>query len=98
MVHLVEPLFARYPFIKLDGVTTNWYPIRSTMGVHALVLFRSSVNPVSVPDHLIKGIKIVQEQNFTDESQLSVYVKSIKLWLFAVDFLWGFRDFFRSYR
>jgi transcriptional antiterminator RfaH len=35
----VEPLFARYLFIQLDTVTSNWSPIRSTRGVSNLVAF-----------------------------------------------------------
>ena len=35
----IEPLFPRYLFIRLDAHTDNWAPIRSTMGVTALVRF-----------------------------------------------------------
>jgi transcriptional antiterminator RfaH len=34
-----EPLFSRYLFIRLDTVTVNWNPIRSTRGVSNLVAF-----------------------------------------------------------
>jgi transcriptional antiterminator RfaH len=34
-----EPLFSRYLFIRLDSVTTDWSPIRSTRGVSNLVAF-----------------------------------------------------------
>ena len=67
LTHVVEPLFARYMFIELDDVTSNWYPIRSTRGVHALVRFGANANPVSVPDHLIKELEALQEQNTSDE-------------------------------
>jgi transcriptional antiterminator RfaH len=36
---IIEPLFTRYLFIRLDGVTCNWAPIRSTRGVSKLVAF-----------------------------------------------------------
>lgn len=35
----VEALFARYLFIQLDTVTSNWNPIRSTRGVSNMVAF-----------------------------------------------------------
>jgi transcriptional antiterminator RfaH len=36
---VVEPMFSRYLFIQLDKVSSNWSPIRSTMGVSQLVRF-----------------------------------------------------------
>jgi transcriptional antiterminator RfaH len=35
----IEPMFARYLFIRLDTVSSNWAPIRSTRGVSRLVAF-----------------------------------------------------------
>jgi transcriptional antiterminator RfaH len=66
LVHLIEPLFARYLFIQLDDITSNWYPIRSTRGVHALVRFGTNSDPVSVPDQLIAQLKLLQEQSDLD--------------------------------
>lgn len=63
LVHLTEPLFARYLFIELDDITSNWYPIRSTRGVHALVRFGLNSDPVAVPEHLIGALKVLQAQS-----------------------------------
>jgi len=70
LAYFVEPLFARYLFIELDNVTSNWYPIRSTRGVHALVRIGSNTNQVSVPDYLIKELKILQEQSTSYEKPI----------------------------
>lgn len=66
LAHRIEPLFARYLFIELDDVTSNWYPIRSTRGVHALVRFGVNADPVSVPDHLIAELKTLEQKNAAD--------------------------------
>jgi len=52
-----EPLFARYIFIKLDQISSNWFPIRSTRGVHAIVRFGMHSEPVHVPTDLIVALK-----------------------------------------
>jgi transcriptional antiterminator RfaH len=49
---IVQPLFPRYLFIYLDTRTDNWGPIRSTIGVAALVRFGQE--PARVPDELIE--------------------------------------------
>ncbi len=33
LAKVVEPMFSRYLFIRLDTEQTNWSPIRSTLGV-----------------------------------------------------------------
>ena len=45
LAQVVEPMFSRYLFIRLDTVQTNWSPIRSTLGVSKLVAFGNT--PVS---------------------------------------------------
>src|SRR3984957_14717414 len=50
-----EPLFQRYLFIRLDCVNDNWYPIRSTRGVHQIVRFNAA--PLPVRDEIIEGIR-----------------------------------------
>jgi len=50
-----EPLFPRYLFIRLDQVTDNWAPIRSTIGVSTLVRF--GMEPAPVSDSLIAAIR-----------------------------------------
>ena len=66
LVNLTEPLFARYLFIELDDVLSNWYPIRSTRGAHALVRFGLNTDPVSVPDDLIHALQALQERGSAD--------------------------------
>jgi len=52
---VAEPMFNRYLFIQLDAVSSNWAPIRSTLGVSRLVTFGSV--PASVPDELIEALR-----------------------------------------
>ena len=52
-----EPLFARYLFLQLDQVHSNWFPIRSTRGVHQILRFGINTDPVKVPDELLMMIK-----------------------------------------
>ncbi len=49
------PLFPRYLFIHLNEGIDDWAPIRSTLGVQALVRFGQI--PARVPDALIESIK-----------------------------------------
>ncbi len=51
-----EPLFPGYLFIRLDAVNANWYPIRSTRGVHQIVRFQEY--PVPVHDEIIDSIRV----------------------------------------
>ena len=44
---VIEPMFSRYLFIQLDQVTTNWGPIRSTLGVSKLVTFGKQAASIS---------------------------------------------------
>jgi len=44
---VIEPMFSRYLFIQLDQVTTNWGPIRSTLGVSKLVTFGNQAASIS---------------------------------------------------
>ena len=55
IVQVTEPMFSRYLFIQLDAVSSNWAPIRSTLGVSRLVTFGAV--PVSVPDELIEALR-----------------------------------------
>jgi transcriptional antiterminator RfaH len=50
-----EPLFPGYLFIKLDDVSDNWHPIRSTRGVIQIVRF--SEHPVPVQDEIVETIR-----------------------------------------
>ena len=52
-----QALFKRYLFIELDEVETNWMPIRSTRGVHQLLVWPISKKPILVKDELIDALK-----------------------------------------
>lgn len=52
---VIESLFPRYLFIQLDTQTDNWAPIRSTLGVSALVRF--GPNPAPVPEAFIAFLR-----------------------------------------
>jgi transcriptional antiterminator RfaH len=52
---VVEPMFSRYLFIQLDKVTSNWSPIRSTMGVSKLVTFGNL--PAAVPPEIVDALR-----------------------------------------
>ncbi|GAA3899662.1 transcription/translation regulatory transformer protein RfaH [Halomonas cibimaris] len=49
-----EPLFPFYLFIRLDKISSNWAPIRSTRGVLRIVTF--GYVPAAVPDTLIEQL------------------------------------------
>ncbi len=55
LVDVVEPMFPRYLFIRLDRVRDNWAPIRSTVGVTSVVRFGGE--PALVPDELIDWLR-----------------------------------------
>ena len=52
-----DPLFHRYLFIQLDQVQSNWFPIRSTKGVHQIVRFGMYAEPVIVPEPLVEDLR-----------------------------------------
>ncbi len=54
-VRKIGPLFPRYIFIYLSDEIDNWGPIRSTLGVAALVRF--GMEPAKVPDILVQNLK-----------------------------------------
>jgi transcriptional antiterminator RfaH len=54
---VTEPLFARYLFIRLSDVTSNWFSIRSTRGVTQLLRFGQCANPVVMPDGIVECLK-----------------------------------------
>jgi transcriptional antiterminator RfaH len=57
ITRVVEPMFSRYLFIQLDQVTTNWGPIRSTLGVSKLVTFGNQA--ASISDEFIQTLQSV---------------------------------------
>ncbi len=52
---VIEPLFSRYLFIRLNKETDNWAPIRSTKGVSSIVRFGGQAARVS--EELITELK-----------------------------------------
>lgn len=52
---LIEPLFSRYLFIRLNKTTDNWGPIRSTKGVSSIVRFGGQ--PARVLESLIQELR-----------------------------------------
>lgn len=56
-----EPLFPRYLFVHLDesGSGRGWSSIRSTRGVHRLVVFGNE--PAVVDDRLVEALKAQDE-------------------------------------
>ncbi|NDC61023.1 MAG: transcription/translation regulatory transformer protein RfaH [Betaproteobacteria bacterium] len=55
LTEVVEPMFSRYLFIRLDTEHSNWSPIRSTMGVSRLVSFGN--RPAPIADELIQALR-----------------------------------------
>jgi transcriptional antiterminator RfaH len=51
----VEPLFPRYLFIQLEPGVDNWAPLRSTLGVSAVVRF--GTDAAIVPDALVAALQ-----------------------------------------
>ncbi len=60
LVQVIEPMFSRYLFIRLETEQTNWSPIRSTLGVSKLVSFGN--RPAVVADELIEALQQLPEQ------------------------------------
>lgn len=59
-VRKIGPLFPRYLFIHLSDQIDNWGPIRSTLGVAALVRF--GMEPAKVPERLIRNLKAEESE------------------------------------
>lgn len=57
---ILEPLFPRYLFVKLNIKTDNISPIRSTLGVIGLVRFGSRV--ASMPESVVEAIRYKEQE------------------------------------
>lgn len=57
-----QALFKRYLFIALDDVNSNWMPIRSTRGIHQLLVWPISKTPIVVKDELIQVLRQQDKQ------------------------------------
>jgi transcriptional antiterminator RfaH len=60
LTEVVEPMFSRYLFIRLDTEHSNWSPIRSTIGVNRLVSFGN--RPAPIADTLIQALRQLPER------------------------------------
>ena len=60
LAEVVEPMFSRYLFIRLDTEHSNWAPIRSTLGVSRLVSFGN--RPAPMADELIQALRGLPER------------------------------------
>ncbi len=60
ITQVVEPMFSRYLFIRLNTVTDNWGPIRSTLGVTGIVRF--GAQPTAIPENLIQSIRAKDDE------------------------------------
>lgn len=55
LADVVEPMFPRYLFVRLNTTTDNWRPLHSTRGVSSLVRF--GMKPACVPDDLVELLR-----------------------------------------
>lgn len=55
LADVVEPMFPRYLFVRLNTTTDNWRPLHSTLGVSALVRF--GTEPARVPGDLVELLR-----------------------------------------
>ena len=76
---LVEPLFPRYLFIRLDtgDSAKSWSPIRSTRGVSKLVSFGNQ--PAKVSDELVDLIRARETSGEISEKRLCNPGESIRV-------------------
>lgn len=51
----IEPLFARYLFIRLGTTKCNWFPIRSTRGVSSMLAFGERF--ATIPDDWVEALR-----------------------------------------
>ncbi|HEY5790780.1 MAG TPA: transcriptional activator RfaH, partial [Gammaproteobacteria bacterium] len=66
---LVEPLFPRYLFIRLEPGVDNWAPLRSTLGVSRVVRFTEEA--AVVPDDLIAALRAHEDESGLCNLQLA---------------------------
>lgn len=56
---VIEPMFSRYLFIRLDNVNTDWSPIRNTRGVSNMVAFGERF--ATLPDDYVSALKSISQ-------------------------------------
>lgn len=57
---IIEPMFPRYLFVRLNSEHDNWAPIRSTLGVIGLVRFGGA--PARIPDALVHSLQAGEDE------------------------------------
>ncbi len=55
VITVIEPLFPRYLFIKVDVQRQSIAPVRSTQGVSSIVMFGNRL--ANIPEHIIECIQ-----------------------------------------
>jgi len=60
LVDVVEPMFPRYLFVKLNTTTDHWRPIYSTRGVTCMVRF--GLEHARVPQSLIERLQALGDE------------------------------------
>ena len=74
---VLEPLFPRYLFVKLNIETDDFSPIRSTQGVIGLVRFGSEA--ASIPGTVVDAIRHKEQQLRSENSKYPCWQKGEQL-------------------
>jgi transcriptional antiterminator RfaH len=53
--NVLRPMFPRYLFVCIDGASTRWHPILSTLGVTGIV--RAGADPVPVSPEIVATLR-----------------------------------------
>lgn len=74
VIACLEPLFTGYLFIRLDSVSCNWSPIRSTRGVSKLLAFggRYATLPDGCVDALQHASRLRHRQPFAPGERVAI--------------------------
>ena len=60
LAQVVEPLFSRYMFVRMDAGADPWGAIRSTLGVSRLLTVGNA--PVPVPQGLVQALRALEHE------------------------------------
>ncbi len=94
-MRIVDPIFPRYLFIYLSDQTDDWGPIRSTIGVSALVRFGQI--PAKIPDNLIQGLRAREDSDGIQEIPEQGFKPGDKVRI-AEGIMEGFEAIFQSHK
>lgn len=83
LIEINEVMFSRYLFVRLcqDQWAKSWHPIRSTLGVSALLMFGNQ--PQKVNNAVIDSIRVMELQKtvkklFNEGDQVIIYEGALK--------------------